>query len=58
MAVGSGAPPTKLRAPTWASASGETPRAVDLARAATHRHDGELHMAARVSSTIADQNSL
>jgi hypothetical protein len=31
MVAGSGAPPAKLRAPTWASASGETPRAVNLA---------------------------
>jgi hypothetical protein len=56
MAVGLGAPPAKLRAPAWASASGETPGAVDLAWAVTHRRGGELHMAGRVS-TIADQNS-
>jgi hypothetical protein len=56
MAAGSGAPPTKLRAPVWALASSETPGAVDLVRMAAHRRGGELHTVARVS-TIADQNS-
>jgi hypothetical protein len=50
------APLAKLRALAWASASDETPGAVDLARAMAHRRGGELHTAARVS-TIADQNS-
>jgi hypothetical protein len=50
------APPTKPRALAWASASRETPRAVDLARAAAHRRGGEVHTVIRVS-TIVDQNS-
>jgi hypothetical protein len=54
--AGSGAPPAKLRAPAWASASGETPGPIDLAETATDWRDDELHMAARVL-TIADQNS-
>jgi hypothetical protein len=34
MAAGSGAPPAKLRAPTWASIFGDPSETVDLARAA------------------------
>jgi hypothetical protein len=56
MTAGSGAPPAKPRAPTWASTSGETPGVVDLAWAVAHQRDGELHTAAGVL-TIADQNS-
>jgi hypothetical protein len=42
MAVGSGAPPAKLRAPAWASAFGETPRTVDLApESGWRREDGK-----------------
>jgi hypothetical protein len=48
MAVGSGAPPAKPRALAWTAVFGETPGVVDLARAAAHWHDGELHTAARV----------
>jgi hypothetical protein len=49
MAAGSGAPLAKPRAPAWATVFGETSGAVDLARAALHRPDSELHTTARVS---------
>jgi hypothetical protein len=57
MAVGSGAPPTKPRAPAWASVFGDPSRTVDLARAAAHRCDGELNTVGRVSIFVG-QNSL
>jgi hypothetical protein len=56
MVAGSGAPPTKPRAPAWASVFGDPSETVDLARAAAHRHDGELNTVARVSFFV-DQNS-
>jgi hypothetical protein len=56
MAVGSKAPPSKLRAPTWVSVFGDPSVMVDLAWAAAHRHGGELNMMARVS-IFAGQNS-
>jgi hypothetical protein len=56
MAVGSGAPLAKSRAPAWAAVFGETPGAVDLARTVAHWHGGELNMVARVS-IFAGQNS-
>jgi hypothetical protein len=49
MAVGSGAPPAKPRAPAWAAVFSETPGVVNLARAVTHQHNGELNTMARVS---------
>jgi hypothetical protein len=52
----SGAPPVKMKAPKGAAVFGDPSGMVDSARAVAHRHDGELHMAARVL-TIADQNS-
>jgi hypothetical protein len=55
MAVGSGAPPVIPSAPAWVAVFGESPGAVDLARAVAHRCGGKLHMAARVS-IFADQN--
>jgi hypothetical protein len=57
MPVGSGPPPAKPRAPTWASVFGDPSRTVDLARAVAHRCGGELNMAARVSIFVG-QNSL
>jgi hypothetical protein len=56
MAAGSGAPPAKPWAPTWALASGETPGAADLAWVVAQRRGSKLHTAARVL-TIVDQNS-
>jgi hypothetical protein len=56
MVVGSGAPPAKLRAPTWALVFGDPSGMVDLARAVAHRRSGELNTAARVS-IFAGQNS-
>jgi hypothetical protein len=53
---GSEAPPAKPRAPAWAAVFGDPFGAVDLARAAAHRHGSELNMVARVS-IFADQNS-
>jgi hypothetical protein len=52
-----GAPPVKMKAPKGAVVFGDPSKTVDSAQAAAHRHVGELHMAARVS-TIVDQNSL
>jgi hypothetical protein len=57
MAAGSRAPPTKPRAPAWASVFGDPSRTVDLARAAAHRCGGELNTAGRVSIFVG-QNSL
>jgi hypothetical protein len=42
MAVGSGAPPAKWRAPVWASVFSDPSGMVDLARAAAHWRGGEL----------------
>jgi hypothetical protein len=56
MAVGSGAPPAKPRAPAWASVFGDPFRTVDLARATGHRCGDELNTVARVS-IFAGQNS-
>jgi hypothetical protein len=56
MAVGSGAPPAKPRAPAWASVFGDPSETVDLARAVAHRCGGELNMAASVSIFVG-QNS-
>jgi hypothetical protein len=56
MPASSGAPPVKMKAPKEVAVFADPSGVVDLARAATHRCGGELHMAARVS-TIADQNS-
>jgi hypothetical protein len=56
MVVGSGAPPAQPRALAWAAIFGETPGAVDLARARAHRCGGELNTAARVSIFVG-QNS-
>jgi hypothetical protein len=56
MAVGSGAPLAKLRAPAWASAFGDPSETVDSAQAVAHWHGSELHTMARVL-TIADENS-
>jgi hypothetical protein len=56
MAVGSGPPPAKPRAPAWASVFGDPSGIVYLARAAAHRRGGELNTAARVS-IFAGQNS-
>jgi hypothetical protein len=55
MAASSGAPPAKPKAPAWVVIFGETPGAVDLARAATHQCGGELNTTARVS-IFAGQN--
>jgi hypothetical protein len=49
MAAGSGAPPAKPRAPTWASVFGDPSGTADLARAVAHRRGGERNTAARVS---------
>jgi hypothetical protein len=49
MAAGSGAPPTKLRAPAWASVFGDLSETVHLAWAVAHRRHSELNTAARVS---------
>jgi hypothetical protein len=57
MAVGSGAPPAKMRAPAWAVVFGDPSGTVDSAWAVAHRRGSELHMATRVL-TIAYQNSL
>jgi hypothetical protein len=56
MAVGSGAPRAKPRAPTWALVFGDPFGMVDLAWAAAHRRGSELNTVARVS-TFASQNS-
>jgi hypothetical protein len=56
MAVGSGAPLAKLRAPAWVVVFGDPSGMVDSAWAVAHQRCSELHMAARVL-TIADQNS-
>jgi hypothetical protein len=56
MVAGSGAPPAKQRAPTWAAVFSDPSGMVNLARVAAHRHGGKLHTMARVL-TIADQNS-
>jgi hypothetical protein len=53
----SSAPPVKMKAPKGVAVFSDPSRMVDLARAAAHRHGGELHTAARVS-TIGDQNPL
>jgi hypothetical protein len=57
MAVGSGAPPAKPRAPAWASFFGDPFEVVDLARAAAHRRGGELNTAARVSIFVGQNLS-
>jgi hypothetical protein len=49
MAAGSEAPPTKPRAPAWASVFGDPSGMVDLARAVAHRRGCELNTAVRVS---------
>jgi hypothetical protein len=49
MAAGSEAPPTKPRAPAWASVFGVPSGMVDLARAVVHRRGCELNTAVRVS---------
>jgi hypothetical protein len=56
MAVGSGAPPAKPRAPAWVSIFGDASRMVHLAQAVAHWRDGALNTAARVSF-FAGQNS-
>jgi hypothetical protein len=56
MAAGSGAPPAKPRAPTWASVFGDPSRTVDLARAMARRRGGELNTVASLS-IFAGQNS-
>jgi hypothetical protein len=56
MAVGSGAPLAKPRAPALASVFGDPFGMVDLERAAAHRRGGELNTVARVS-IFAGQNS-
>jgi hypothetical protein len=56
MAVGSGAPPAKLRAPAWASVFDDPCRMVDLAWEVAHQRGGELNTEARVS-IFAGQNS-
>jgi hypothetical protein len=56
MAVGSGAPPAKPRAPAWESVFGDPSRMINLARAAAHRCGSELNTVTRVS-IFAGQNS-
>jgi hypothetical protein len=56
MAVGSGAPLAKPRAPAWASVFGDPSGTVDLAWVVAHRRGGELNMVARVL-IFAGQNS-
>jgi hypothetical protein len=55
MVVGSGPPPTKPRAPAWASVFGVPSGTVDLAWAVAHPRGGELNTAARFS-IFAGQN--
>jgi hypothetical protein len=56
MAIGSGAPPAKPRAPAWVSVFDDPSGTVDLARAVAHRRGGELNTAAMVL-IFAGQNS-
>jgi hypothetical protein len=47
----------KMKAPKGVAVFGDPSGVVDLAWAAAHQHDGELHTTARVL-TIVDQNLL
>jgi hypothetical protein len=51
----SGAPSVKMKAPKGAAVFGDPSGMVDSARVVANRHDGKLHMAARVLP-IVDQN--
>jgi hypothetical protein len=57
MVMGSGAPSTKPKAPSWASVFDDPSRMDDLVWVVAHRRDGKLNMTAR-DSIFAYQNSL
>jgi hypothetical protein len=57
MAVGSGAPSAKPRAPAWASVFGDPFEMIDLARAAAHWCGAELNTMARVSIFVGQNSS-